>query len=176
MRSRCYSKSNINYKNYGGRGIKVCEEWNDSKYGFIAFYAWAIKAGFMPSLSIERHNNDGNYCPENCTWEPPWKQAQNTRKTIKIWDSNEYISLKAYCTRHKDTLNYDVILNHIHDGIPPYIALYYDIGCMHSLTWIEKHEKNLELIMYNILCDHPNLIENFDIPLLTYIKEYLARY
>ena len=43
MRNRCYNKNNPAYKHYGGRGIKVCDEWNKCPYGFVAFYAWAMQ-------------------------------------------------------------------------------------------------------------------------------------
>lgn len=66
MINRCeYKDKNGMYERYGGRGIKVCDEWRKS---FESFYEWAINNGYQEHLQIDRINNDGNYCPENCQW------------------------------------------------------------------------------------------------------------
>lgn len=77
MKGRC---SNGN-KNYGGRGIKICEKWEKS---FIDFYNWAIENGYNESLTIDRVNVDGDYCPENCRWATAKEQANNKRVNVKI--------------------------------------------------------------------------------------------
>lgn len=86
MKDRCYSKSASNYKNYGGRGIKICDEWLGEN-GFINFYHWAVENGFSDEkaenginrLSIDRIDNDKGYSPENCRWATPLQQQSNTR-------------------------------------------------------------------------------------------------
>lgn len=75
MKSRCSCKGG-SYKNYGGRGIFVCEEWKNS---FENFYNWAINNGYKNNLYLERKNNDGNYCPENCCWITYKEQQRNKR-------------------------------------------------------------------------------------------------
>jgi hypothetical protein len=80
MKIRCYHSSCNDYENYGGRGIEVCDEWNDD---FISFRNWSIENGYEQGLTIDRINNDGNYEPDNCRWTSR-KQQANNRRTRKI--------------------------------------------------------------------------------------------
>ena len=64
MKSRCLRPTNDNYKWYGGRGIKICDEWMD----VITFYKWSIDNGWSNGLELDRINNNGNYEPTNCQW------------------------------------------------------------------------------------------------------------
>ncbi len=76
MIARCYIESTDSYPNYGGRGIKICDEWLNS---YEAFKAWALGNGYSDILSIDRIDNDGNYEPSNCRWATAKVQRFNQR-------------------------------------------------------------------------------------------------
>lgn len=91
MKQRCSLESCRAYKNYGGRGIKVCEDW---KNNFSAFYDWAIANGYKSNLTIDRINNDGDYCPENCRWATRQEQNNNTRYCHFVLINGQKLNLK----------------------------------------------------------------------------------
>jgi hypothetical protein len=76
MKQRIYNSNNPGYKNYGGRGLKVCDEWND----FISFRLWALTHGYKEGLSIERIDNNKGYYPDNCCFMP--RKLNNYNKRI----------------------------------------------------------------------------------------------
>lgn len=65
MRARCYRPTCHNYPNYGGRGVRVCEEWRNS---FAAFRAWALSHGYTDEMTIDRKESNDHYTPGNCQW------------------------------------------------------------------------------------------------------------
>lgn len=93
MKHRCYLKSVKGYKNYGGRGIKVCNEWLDKENGSTNFINWALDNGYKDNLTIDRIDVNGNYCPENCRWITKYEQCFNkrTNKFIEINGKKETI-------------------------------------------------------------------------------------
>ena len=84
IKKRCYNKNSKRYKDYGGRGIVMCDEWLDSDVGFDNFCDWAKSHGYTDDLTIERSDVDGNYSPENCKWITLQAQARNKRETIRV--------------------------------------------------------------------------------------------
>ncbi len=81
MKQRCYNVKNPNYKHYGARGIKICDEWlNDSR----KFYKWAEENGYNDSLTIDRIDVNGNYEPRNCRWTTMKIQENNRTNNRKI--------------------------------------------------------------------------------------------
>ena len=81
MKQRCSNSNNKDYPNYGGRGIKVCDEWQNS---FESFYTWAKNNGYSEELSIDRIDVNGNYEPNNCRWVSAKVQSNNTRCNHRI--------------------------------------------------------------------------------------------
>ena len=76
MKNRCFNKNTSRYKDYGGRGITVCDEWRND---FKAFYDWSMSNGYSDDLTIDRINNDGDYEPNNCRWVTMKVQNRNSR-------------------------------------------------------------------------------------------------
>lgn len=87
MKQRCLLKTCNAYRLYGGRGIKVCDEW----IGFAKFQEWSLVNGYAEGLSIDRINNDGDYCPNNCRWADIFVQMNNTsrNRVISFRDERE---------------------------------------------------------------------------------------
>lgn len=90
MRRRCLTKTHPAYKNWGGRGIKIYEDWNDIN----KFCEWAINNGFEEGLSLDRINNDGNYEPSNCRWIPRGLNSRYKRTTKLNKNLVEEIKIK----------------------------------------------------------------------------------
>lgn len=91
MIQRCYNPKSNNYKNYGARGIKVCQRWRES---FLNFYE-DVKDSFKPRLTIDRIDNNGDYTPENIRWVTHKEQSRNTRRTpdLQLLEHLESIGL-----------------------------------------------------------------------------------
>lgn len=117
MINRCYHKGSSGYKNYGARGIKICDRWNI----FLNFYQ-DNKDKYQQGLSIERINVDGDYCPENVTWIPTKQQAKNRRSSVhltyngqtkiqKEWSKELNISQETIRERRQRGLPIEMVLS-----------------------------------------------------------------
>lgn len=87
MKTRCYNKNSKPYKNYGGRGIGVCYEWQEK---FENFFNWAMENGYTDELTIDRIDINGDYEPENCKWAT--RSEQNANQRLKE-HSTEYTGI-----------------------------------------------------------------------------------
>lgn len=96
MEIRCYTKTHLHYKNYGGKGVVICDEW---KGNIVNFYNWAICNGYADNLTIDRIDSRGNYEPSNCQWIT---HSENNNKThLKVTKEKELIILKMRLDGHK---------------------------------------------------------------------------
>lgn len=86
MKKRCYNPNAINYKNYGGRGITVCDEWKDNFEMFV--YHMGPKPS--PEHTLDRIDNDYIYCPENCKWSTKKEQQANRRQQSRPKNAKGY--------------------------------------------------------------------------------------
>lgn len=89
MKRRCYNPHDLSYKYYGGRNIKVCDQWKDD---FVSFYQWAMDNGYRDDLTIDRIDVDGDYTPCNCRWIPRKEQVNNKR-------DNHYVTIGGVTKR-----------------------------------------------------------------------------
>jgi hypothetical protein len=114
MVQRCCNPNNKNFKEYGARGITVCEAWKSNP---LTFYIWAEENGYQEDLTIERIDNDGNYEPDNCRWATRKEQSTNKNdnhflifngisKTISQW--SEETGIPAYCIRDRLTREWSI--------------------------------------------------------------------
>ena len=93
MLNRCRNNNRRKYNCYGGRGIKVCDEWvND----FKKFYDWSIKNGYKDGLTIDRIDVDGNYEPTNCRYISILEQGYNKRNTLYITVDGKTVCAKKW--------------------------------------------------------------------------------
>lgn len=103
MKSRCYNPNTPTYKDYGARGIQVCERWRDSFENF-----WAdMRDSYADNLSIDRIDNDRDYCPENCRWADRTTQNRNSRQNVVT--HTRYGTLVLSELAEKTGLNYGTL-------------------------------------------------------------------
>lgn len=93
IKARCNNPKYKQYKDYGARGIKMCEEWEND---FNVFYDWAMSHGYSKNLSIDRIDNNGDYSPSNCRWATKMVQQNNTRANIFLEYDGKRLTLAQW--------------------------------------------------------------------------------
>lgn len=152
MKQRCLNINNKRYKDYGGRGIKVCDEWLNS---FDNFYR---DIGPRPSedYSIERKENDGDYTPENCCWATRQEQNRNRRTNKKLEVNNENLTITEWAKRlgvhpssiigrMEKTTNIDIILRPKKNKTSKYKGVSFDnkSGKWRSVIYYKNKQINI---------------------------------
>lgn len=107
MVNRCCNPNCKAYKNYGGRGITVCEEWLNNSVivvnnvhgskGWFAFKDWALSHNYSEGLTIDRIDNNGGYCPSNCQWVSRKIQGNNKRNNRLITYNGRTQTFSQWC-------------------------------------------------------------------------------
>jgi len=126
MLNRCNNPKNKYYSRYGGRGICVCDEWND----YIKFAYWAFENGFSENLSIDRIDNDGNYEPDNCRWVTMKVQHNNRSGNRLITINGITKTVSEWCDEYD--INYNTVLQ----------RMKYGKDIMTALTMTHKYRGN----------------------------------
>lgn len=93
MKNRCYNENVNNYHSYGGRGIKVCDEWLDPS----SFFSWAKDSGYTDELTLDRIDIDGDYEPNNCKWITLTEQQWNKTTSFFVEIDGETKCLREWC-------------------------------------------------------------------------------
>lgn len=112
MKCRCYNPNSKWYSGYGGRGITVCDEWRNS---FETFYEWAMANGYADHLTIDRIDNNGNYCPKNCRWATAKEQGNNRNDCVFVEINGETKTLTQWAT--ESGVKRGTIYSRYHRGI-----------------------------------------------------------
>lgn len=110
MKQRCYNPSQISYKNYGAKGIRVCEEWHN----FENFYNWSLNNGYETNLTIDRIDNNKDYSPNNCRWVDMKTQQRNRTNNHLVTLNGETKCITEWCEIYH--LQYNTVLRRLKNG------------------------------------------------------------
>jgi len=108
IKTRCTNPNNKRYKDYGGRGITICPEWAND---YIVFRDWSLSNGYQEGLQINRINNNGNYCPENCNFVTTKENCNNKRPiklNMKIANEIRFLHATGNYTQKELAIKYSV--------------------------------------------------------------------
>lgn len=135
MIKRCYRKDSDQYKNYGGRGIVICDEWFGWGEGYQRFLLWAIKRGCRPGLTIDRIDNNKNYTPDNCCFVSMAENVRHRRNTVITMSLAKELR-KQFKEEHKKT---GISKNKFTIAIAKQLGIAHPTmqACMYNITWRE---------------------------------------
>ena len=119
VKTRCLNPHDPHYKNWGGRGITICEDWKNS---FQSFYDWSMKNGYSEELTIDRINCHGNYEPSNCRWLTNLEQAKNKTTNIVITFNGKSMNCSEWAKELN--LGHDTVRQRYHKGYSPEECLF----------------------------------------------------
>lgn len=111
MINRTSNKKNKDYKNYGGRGITVCEEWKD----YLTFKKWALENGYSDTLTLDRIDNDKGYYPGNCRWADEETQNNNKQQSRKLEYRGKIKSVEQWAKEYN--INRSTLVNRLNKGM-----------------------------------------------------------
>ena len=117
VKTKCYNSKSRAYKNYGGKGIKICDEWlskereGNRHKGWLSFYKWALSHGYKDGLTLDRIDITKDFCPENCYWVSLRTQSNNIRYVKLITYKERTQSLSEWCQELQ--LSYKTVLKRL---------------------------------------------------------------
>ncbi len=132
MKTRCNNPKFVHFANYGGRGISVCDEWND----FETFAKWAQEEGYERGLIIDRKNNELGYCPDNCRWVDRTGSNRNRRSVIYITAFGESKVRKAWSSDPRCVVPWNTLRYRLENGWPPEAAMVEKANSRPRRFWI----------------------------------------
>lgn len=115
IKYRCNNPKDKHYEWYGGKGVKVCDEWLDLELGFFNFYTWAINNGYEKGLSIDRVEVNGNYEPSNCEWVTQEVQCNNMTTNVLIEIRNKTQTMAEWAREYN--IPYDQFTSRYYSGV-----------------------------------------------------------
>jgi hypothetical protein len=120
MRSRCLNPDASGYENYGGRGIKICDEWLDD---CRAFCDWVDENGYAPGLELDRIENEGDYSPSNCHFTTKVTNMRNTRSNVFVCAFGETKTVADWAEDARCSVSYEAFRERVKKGIAPELAM-----------------------------------------------------
>lgn len=120
IKNRCNWKGNNHFHCYGGRGIRICDEWSES---YPAFREWALVSGYREDLTIDRIDVDGNYEPSNCRWATLKEQGKNKRNNHLLTAFGETKPLSAWVEDERCAVSHHVLRRRLKLNVPPEICI-----------------------------------------------------
>ena len=113
MKTRCCNPNTHSYAHYGGRGIRVCDEWASA---YVPFRDWALSAGYDSALEIDRRDNDGDYCPENCHWITRKANANNKQQSVYLTAFGETKTILDWSADPRCAVSYHTLHSRLRRG------------------------------------------------------------
>lgn len=119
MKNRCYNQKQLAYKNYGAKGIEVCQSWHK----FENFHKWAIENGYSDTLTLDRINNKKDYKPSNCKWATHKEQNDHRMNSVNITAWNETKNASDWSIDSRCKTSYNSLIYRINAGWNPEDAI-----------------------------------------------------
>lgn len=178
MKQRCYNPNHWAFKNYGARGITICDEWNDRNWsgvkhlskGYVAFRDWALSHGYQNDLTIDRIDVNKGYSPDNCRWVTLKEQCFNKRtnkyitlngktQTLTEWIRELGISRHAYYDRVKNGETNEEALQKKNNSEK---LIYYKGKVQNIRQWCKELNKNYSTVKNRLLYLHWSVEKAFE--------------
>lgn len=148
MKSRCYNPRVPNYNIYGGRGIRICDDWLNN---YDSFCTWALENNYSDELSIDRIDNNGNYEPSNCRWSNRYEQQNNTSRNIFVTIDGDTKTVSEWARVYGISLH--TIYGRTREGWP----------IVKAITTPSKGKKNLDFEYHGVTKSIPKWAKEYGI-------------